>query len=215
MDFTKSFSDILNIVEDIFNEAHIPTYKMYSGTSEWDKLHSFITSKGGLEIHSGLTKFVIELTADNFVIKIPFSGYTRRNGCGELENEDYSVNHCEREVELYNKLKDTEIGDLLVPTYFIGKVNELEVYIQPKVEPYDYFTHSPSEKSYNIANELDEYECTADDEDCVAAFVEYFGDQTEHILSMLDELGVRDVHSANFGYQNGGLVIFDYSGYHC
>ena len=72
----------------------------------------------------------------------------------------------------------------------------------------------PSKKSYTIAQELDWYECIADDDEAAAAFVEAFGDDAKHILNLLDDMDVADIHCGNFGYLDGRLVIFDYCGYH-
>ena len=211
MEFSKSFDEILKSVEELFNKISLPTVKIYRGDSNWNKLYDYSTEQTYYFLNIGLTKFVLDLdTENNFVIKIPFAGtyYSWNN-----EWNDYSVNHCARELEDYEHLKNTEIGFLLVPTYFVGKVGELEVYIQPKVEPYSYDQHSASEESYQIAEDMEYYECTAYDKDTIAAFIEEFGDETEHILSLLDDFGVRDIHSGNFGYSDGKLLIFDYCGY--
>ena len=214
MDFNRSFEEILKSVENIFIETNTPLCKIYGGSNEWNDFRAVVGTKRKEKIHYGLSKFVIDFSDnDNFVVKIPFAGvYTNFE---EPNYEDFSVNHCKRELEDYLKLKDTEIGFLLAPTYFVGKVGELEVYIQPKVEPFRYENNSPSEQTYDIISDLDYYECTADDDDRVAAFVEAFGvEKGQRILGLLDEFGIRDIHTGNFGYQYNNLVIFDYCGYH-
>ena len=185
---------------------------IYKGSPEWDNLYDYCDNHG-CPVRSGLTKFVFNLNEnDNFVVKIPFVGTYYY---GTHSYEGYSVNHCEEELNVYESLKDTEIGFLLVPTVFIGKVKGLELYIQPKVEAFNYEKHSPSNKSYDDAEDLEWHECTADDDDAIASFVEYFGvEEAEHILNTLDDEGVRDIHCGNFGYLNKKLVLFDYSGYH-
>lgn len=211
MELNKSFDEILKSIEELFNKIGLPTEKIYRDSSNWDKLYDYSVEQTYHFLNSGLTKFVLDLDRENnFVVKIPFAGsyYGWKNEC-----DDYRVNHCARELKDYEDLKDTEIGFLLVPTYFVGKVGELEIYIQPKVEPYSYDQHSASQESYQIAADMDYYECTADDEDTIAAFVESFGEEAEHILCLLDDFGVRDIHSGNFGYSDGKLLIFDYCGY--
>lgn len=213
MEFNRSFDSILKSVERIFDKAEVPTTKMYRNSPNYDRLCDYCEGS----ISSGLTKFVFNLDeCDNFVVKIPFSGIYRTWVSKETDNryEDACVNHCQRELEDYRDLKDSEIGFLLVPTYYVGKVNELEVYIQPKVETYSYSKHIPSKDAYRIASDMEYYECTADDEDTIAAFVEAFGDDADSILSKLDDYGVRDIHSGNFGYLDNKLMIFDYCGYH-
>ena len=213
MEFNRSFEDILKSVERIFDKADVPTTKMYRSSPDYDKLCDYCEGS----IREGLTKFVFNLNeCDNFVVKIPFSGIysTWFSENDEDKYEEMRVNHCQRELEDYRDLKDSEIGFLLVPTYYVGKINELEIYIQPKVETYSYSKHTPSKDAYRVASELEYYECTADDEETIAAFVDAFGDDAQSILSMLDNYGVRDLHSGNFGYLDNELVIFDYCGYH-
>lgn len=215
MEFSKSFDQILKSVENVFNKADVPTNKMYLGDDDWENLFDFCNNKRPNFLRSGLTKFVLDINEeDDFVIKIPFAGSYSFYRNQDERYQDYPVNHCKRELDDYNYLKDTEINFLFVPTYYVGKVGELEIYIQPKVEPYSYDQHSASEESYTIAADIEYCECTADDEDSIAAFVEAFGDEAEHILNQLDDMGVRDIHCGNFGYQDGRLVIFDYCGYH-
>lgn len=211
MEFSKSFDQILKSVEELFDKIGLPTAKIYRGDSSWNKLYDYSEEQTYRFLNSGLTKFVLDLDGENdFVVKVPFAGvYNSYNN----ECSDYCVNHCARELEDYEDLKNTDIGFLLVPTYFVGKVGELEIYIQPKVEPYSYDQHSASEESYQIAADIEYCECTADDEDSIAAFVEAFGDEAEHILCLLDDMGIRDIHCGNFGYSNGKLLIFDYCGY--
>ena len=211
MEFNKSFDEILKSVEELFDKIGLPTAKIYRGGSSWNKLYDYSEEQTYHFLNSGLTKFVLDLDRENnFVVKIPFAG--TYHGWND-ECSDYCVNHCARELEDYEDLKNTEIGFLLVPTYFVGEVGELEIYIQPKVEPYSYDQHSASKESYQIAADMDYYECTADDEDTIAAFVEKFGEEAEHILCLLDDFGVRDIHCGNFGYSDGKLLIFDYCGY--
>lgn len=211
MEFNKNFNEILNSVEELFNKIELPTVKIYRGDSNWNKLYDYFEEQTCHFLNSGLTKFVLDLdNKNNFIIKIPFAGTCYRG----IDKESYCVNHCERELEYYNDFKNTEIGFLLVPTYFVGKVGELEIYIQPKVVPYSHSEHSASQHSYQIAADMEYYSCTADDDDAIAAFVENFNDEAEHILCKLDEFGIRDIHCGNFGYLNGKLLIFDYCGYH-
>jgi hypothetical protein len=212
MEFNRSFEEIIKSVCDIFNEAKVDMKPIYHDSPEFDLLDEYCDTHN-YSIRNGLTKFVFNLdNNDNFVVKIPFAGTYY---WADKEYENYGTNHCEEELNVYEYLKDSEIGSLLVPTVFIGKVNGLELYAQPKVEVFNYDKHSPSDKSYNTAEDLGWHECTADDDDVVASFVEYFGvDEAERILDYLDEEGIRDIHSGNFGYLNGALVLFDYCGYH-
>lgn len=219
MNFTKTFDEILSSVDKLFKEIDMIPQNFYQGEPEWNEFYNKLEDMDRLgTLHSGLTKFVLDLDPnDNFVIKMPFAGHYYHHCVSDPDErfQDYPVNHCQRELEDYNDLKDTDIGFLLVPTYFVGKVGEMEVYIQPKVEPYSYENHSASRQSYQVAESLEYFECTADDEDSIAAFIEAFGEEEgQHILSMLDDYGIRDIHTGNFGYQDGKLVIFDYCGYH-
>lgn len=213
MEFTKSFDEMISMVEKVFDLIGVDPTPMYYESPEWD-IFEEACDNNNIKIAHGLTKFV--LFFDDFVIKIPFKG--NYSTWVSNDNEDrynpYSINHCEYEVDVYDALCSREIGFLLCPTVYIGQLGAVKLYAQPKCEPFTYDKHSPSEQSYNMTEEFDYYECTADDDDVVALFAEEFGYDAPNILDMLDEEGIRDVHQGNVGFLNGKLIIFDFCGYH-
>ena len=212
MEFTKTFNEMISMVENVFKITNTKIAPIYRGSPAWDGFKEECENNN-IKIAFGLTKFVIYF--DDFVVKIPFRGDYH---CWvEKEDDryyDYTTNHCRLEVEDYESYCSTEIGFLLVPTVCIGKLNDLSIYAQPKCEPYSYDKHSPSEQDFEMVGDLDYFECTTDDDEAVAVFIKEFGDDASRILNLLDDFDIRDIHFGNIGYLNGKLVIFDFCGYH-
>ena len=209
MEFNVNCNEVISIVKNLFTNAQLGFKGVYKSSEEWDCFEDYCYDHE-IQLCSGLSKFVIVPSNTDYVIKIPFKGSYYH------WDKEYSdiADHCDLEVKCYNDYANSELGYLFVPTQYVGCIDEIKIYVQPKVETYHYETHSASKHSYDQLEDFDYYECTADDEDAVAAFIEEFGENAAWVLDTLDEMEVKDIHCGNFGYLNGKLVLFDYCGYH-
>lgn len=188
---------------------------------------------------TGATKCVIIPKGVDYVIKIPFNGYTsscsncyesnpyscQRTHCPHLPLEHgggkYCDDYCAREMELYNKIveKYPEFKDFFLPIEKVIEVNHYPVYVQTKGVVYENTEESQfpvQEKSVAEVTSKDRKQISAQP-DWLAKCLEDLNNDTvlyDKFIQMLkDNEMARDLHMGNIGYYKNHAVIIDYGGF--
>lgn len=172
-------------------------------------------------IHNGLTKIVFEVPDfSGFVVKIPLCG---RCEDGEevpshkyIKANDYCPwDYCYTEVITSNIAKNYGLGNLFIPTFYLGKVNNYPIYYSPKVtELYDYSTDY-SDDNLETATKLKSNGLWVDmDDSMLALFIKQYGAPViKRLLKFLKDMRSGDFHCDNVAYKDGKLVIIDCAGF--
>lgn len=168
----------------------------------------------------GISKLVLRpLDKDNnFVIKIPFTGYEIHDKYYPFDWEDggitwYPGNYCDIEAERCKQIVRAGWGEYIAKTALIGIVGDLFIYKQELVETIaedKFYEEDLSEKLSTVRNYVSE----GIDEYWVMELMDYAGvDDTIAFIEFLEENGFcGDIHGANCGFNKKGRPqIFDYS----
>ena len=223
-------------IEDIINifNGFEPIY--YGCFTEYEAEY-FIDDFIDLEHFSfemGATKLVLIPKKEDYVIKVPFTGYF--DG-GTPEDGDYisfygaefgnGEDYCQSEIEFYNKIKNSNFKQLFMPLEKIGEYKGVPIYIQPKcetlIEGEENFIYSSEKDRKRIKEEAEKDSSQAKEPvfaalpiSWVASLLTVLKDYKELVkfYSFLrkHDFGY-DLHIANVGYYNNHAVILDYGGY--
>ena len=187
---------------------------------------------GDFSIENGVSKAVIVLYDEDFVIKIPFNGMLRYEWNDEEDDYDYDnpqfdyftganapdeTDYCWNEVLSIEMAEMMGYGQLFPATEFIMEHEGRRFYMQEKVRLVFSYQPTFSQDSRTKAEDMEPcYQCGTTD--WRAAVVEYYGEEfwTKFVewdhsckASMLS-----DMHSGNYGYNmDGHPVILDVSGF--
>lgn len=178
-----------------------------------------------IHLNFGMTKLVINLHNFNFVIKVPYSG-TYYYDVEEDKNKLCSlmkVNVCDMENELYEKFSDSEVGNILLPSEYVGTYNNIPIYAQKKIditgeEAENLEAINPKRKTNNSKIKIVRKIRYNTNSRLCFSFInnlinEYGISKTENILSIISN-SFSDLHSGNYGVtKNNKSYIFDYAGY--
>ena len=175
------------------------------------------------KVATGATKIVLIPLYKNFVIKIPSYGesdygpwsgaYSKRlEELGyEIDTEDY----CLLEANLYERAVEEGVSQFLVPTAYFGMVNNIPVYVQPKIH-YLYSKAKHDETSeYSYASIKNSYILTPD---CGAELLLYYTqNEVVKFLQFVVDYGINDLEACRNGWyvnEYQRYVFWDYSGFH-
>ena len=179
------------------------------------------------EAYSGATKLCLVPIDDenNFVIKIPFTGYEYSDDYHEFKSDGYGItyevgNYCEIELERSLCLIRNGYGDKVAKVSYICTIDDIHIYKQEKViriaENYDVSRINPLAEQYMQINGL-----KLDDIDIywLSSLYDYsFNDkkEVEDFLNFISYTGyLEDLNDCNVGWTSHFRpVIFDISGYH-
>jgi len=164
----------------------------------------------------GMTKFVLWENTKPYVLKIPFRGKMT------FKDQDY----CRIELRNYFRAYETPIEDCFAWVDYLFEYHGCPIYIMEKVECDEertesrafsaYCSHSLSYLCGDISQEdmYDYFDDSNDRERMIGLLTEEWGEEkAENFLDFCSENNINDLHSGNFGYRNGMLVIIDYSGF--
>ena len=164
----------------------------------------------------GMTKFVLWEETLPYVLKIPFRGRMH------IKNQDY----CKVELENYLKAYETPIEDCFAWTDFLFNYHGYPVYIMEKVEcneeetEFKAFDAYCSNSLFYLCGDLsredmyNNFDDSNDRERMIGLLSKEWGEEiAEDFLDFCNENNINDLHSGNFGYRDGQLVIIDYSGF--
>lgn len=193
------------------------------------------------EIQYGASKIVLIPEGWNWVIKIPVIGYNDYTCSGynsydnysysgenwyedyeealsrELESNGYKFpiyDYCAAECALGYEAEKAGLGNIFVPTYYVGTYHDIPYYIQPRIENMrkDVFSEPNSQIRYR---ELNAHHYREFNDRFGGALFEQYGEEgVKSILNFLYVWGIGDLTSfSNYAVVNEKIVFFDYSGF--
>ena len=155
-----------------------------------------------VHIFHGATKAVFSIDEMATVAKIGF--------------QNFKVDHAAREAQIFKEACAVGVDKFFVPCKKIGEISELEVFEMNLVEVgEDLVTSDMWQKCSGSMS--DEQIVDVIDDDC--GFIEalfpfyYSEEEMTQLYEFISELEINDLHSGNIGYENGRIVIIDYSGF--
>lgn len=205
-----------NELKDIYGEVEYlcREYKLHDSVDNSFNFH-FLERKiphDEYTLCEGATKAVI--LSDKFfpkwVIKIPF--------------EDCCLDYCGIETHFFEKAEKEGLSSMFAPTFFIGKIHGMMVYVQQRVHC-DVKENWNRECEYTRQKLLEEMSENEFDENLVMSETEdmdeierlkfYFGGvpKLNELIDFLETNEIYDFHSGNIGFLEGEPILFDYSGY--
>lgn len=185
-----------------------------------------------IEIHNGVTKVCLTSKNLSYVVKLLFNGTYDDDNLKLI----YSVNpetNAITEEEFFYKKASSNLKKVLLPNIYLGRWNNIKVYIQKKV----FSTYKGRETTFlkdtlpscstsqNFISDriasinsqtFSSHDLTSRLCDGFAYdVISYYGlDFAKKIFAEINELYMDDLHSNNVGYlKNGQPCIFDYGGY--
>lgn len=174
--------------------------------NETDDYHGFVVVVDGAEvtvsIMSGATKAVFAVEGMDTVAKIGF--------------QNFKVDHAAREAQIYQEACGAHLEQFFVPCKKIGEISKLEVFEMELVDVGEELVTSDMWRKCSDSMSSEEI-VNVIDEDC--GFIEslfpfyYSNEEMTQLYEFISELEINDLHSGNIGYENGRIVIIDYSGY--
>ena len=162
------------------------------------------------KITAGATKVVIIFLNENFVIKIPFKGFTN------YLNKYYTFpNYCKKEKEIYEKAIYNNLEEHFIPCYYLGKIGKkgksISIYSQKKVTVLEDKVTQSFLKTDQILDESELSQSKTWNSDFIK---NYSYDKYQDLINFLfNENNINDFHSGNIGYYQKKPVIFDFGGY--
>lgn len=173
---------------------------------ETDEWHDFVVAMDGAEvtvsIMFGATKAVFAAEGMDTVAKIGF--------------QNFKVDHAAREAQIYQEARAMDLEQFFVPCKKIGEISSLEVFEMELVEVGEDLVTSDMWRKCSGSMSSEEIVDVIDD-DCgfiEALFPFYYSvEEMTRLYDFISELEINDLHSGNIGYENGRIVIIDYSGY--
>ena len=224
----KVFTDyereyLISLTEDLFahgfKNAIIPwcDEDIYDTTDEWVNSHyHFLKDKHCYLVH-GMTRVVVINEDFPWVLKFNFKNEKMRRDYNFLEAKYYEL-ACEEGIE-----------EFFAATYFLKNIDDVDVYVQEKVEA-DEDAVSSSFFEYTlenyfsdrvVENEEDEDKLnddawdeanSLDNEERIYAMIENYSD-ARRVVDFASKYQINDLHSGNWGYRDAQPVLIDYSGY--
>lgn len=164
---------------------------------------------GGINFGAGCTRIVIIPPNSNYVFKIQY------------DNSD-EVDFCRNERYVYSQAVERGCAEFFAWIDCIGKYGSVLVYAMEKVEVNE-DRNSDDSYTYHANRWHEEHEDEDEDDMCIDYYddhdgmIEYAiahnGPRMEIAEQLIYDLGVNDLHSANWGYRGKVLVAVDYGGY--
>lgn len=190
-------------------------------------------------VQFGASKIVLIPEGWDWVIKIPVYGYC--NGrASYYDSNDFSVeyddtedyefacsrqlrdkgytfpgyNYCQAEAIIGYEAEKIGLGDILIPTYYVGTFKDIPYYIQRKVCDIreDVNSKIDSQERYK---KLNSHRYREFNNNFGGALIEQYGEErVNELLDFLKEWGINDLTSfSNYAIKDGKIVFFDYSGF--
>ena len=187
------------------------------------------------EVLTGVSKCVVLLSNQNFVLKIPFEGQKffeqiRNLDAEEFNYDDYDYvfhpfscartkdhwDYCNDEVEIFKKAEAAGVSSFFARTDFYGySKDNYPIYIQERCEVFGNVDVDDRYKSLSKKIKTSASKVSSElPEEWIALAIEYFGQElTDKFLAFVEDEHIDDLHYDNFGFIGDRPVLIDYSGY--
>lgn len=205
-DFILKVDDTVNYLIEKGLKNYLNGYDMLHKVNK--KFYEWKAQFGDMDffIDNGQTKIVIIFDDEDWVVKIP------------LDMPDY----CEIEEDNYIEAANRGLEEFFAPTEFMYSIQDVPVYLQQRVivdrDLFDdsFFNYSKNFFKRELYDNEDEYydaiNKMVDDMDEIDRLRAVFGDN-EELERFIEDFGINDLHSMNFGILNGRYVLSDFSGF--
>lgn len=185
--------------------------KDYGQFREWrDTFYeNDLESKLEIDLAGGCTRFVLVPRSGNYVFKIQY-------------DFDKDIDYCANEAAVYVAAEQEGVADFFAWTACIGVYGATPVYAMEKVDVDEdrncedsYFYHCEQWKEENGCDDDDEVDPgDYDDHDGMIEYaIAHNGDLMRKAVKLIDNIGINDLHSGNWGYRGDVFVLVDYGGY--
>ena len=209
----NEFNEICEILTPTDFKKFLNECDDYGEYREWRERYSMVSlhtpDVRKVEVSSGCTRVVISLPNSDYVFKIQFDTSDR-------------VDYCRNECFVYSKAVEHECEEFFAWIACIGTYGQAVVYAMEKVEVNE-DRNSDDSYTYHANRWHEEHEDEDEDDMCIDDYddhdgmIEYAiahnGPRMEIAEQLIYDLGVNDLHSANWGYRGDVLVAVDYGGY--
>ena len=195
------FVGFLNRIGDDYHEYYKWKDRYWA---EYNKGNMYSISFG-----AGCTRLVILPENSNYVFKIQY----------DTSDE---VDFCRNERYVYSQAVERGCEEFFAWIDCIGRYGSVLVYAMEKVEVNE-DRNSDDSYTYHANRWHEDHEGEDEDEMCIDDYddhegmIEYAiahnGPRMEIAEQLIYDLGVNDLHSANWGYRGEVLVAVDYGGY--
>lgn len=243
-----SREEVLEIVREMLGEniegIYIPSEEFELGVSDafpisntdygaWD-----IENTDEVEVYRGATKIVFVPAHKDYAIKLNISGtYLTEDEC---KDANYLYPHIDRistkdvleeENVIFEDLSD-ELKELIFPNIYVGKYEEISVYIQKKIKKtYDEaigaawirYSNEGKKRIESVHRALKRSTPFGLNwaihavlpEPFISDMIDFYGEEkVEYMLQHLVTSGIDDLNYSNFGYDiNDKPCIFDIAGF--
>ena len=217
-----SNKEILDLFKDCIFDGILTEYDYE------DKILYYLPDDFDYDVEYGATKLVLMPSNENFVIKIPFTGYYTEEFDGKegkFKEIYYTFNgadngswdYCKCECERYLTAKQENLEKYFAKTTYLDSINDHPIYIQEKAVIYV----NSSKKEISLKEEeTTRKKCSKQGTCCFNVhwlndLLKYCGDKEfEDFLFFIKINGFNDdLHSTNIGYIGNKPVLVDYSGF--
>lgn len=176
--------------------------------------------KDKVRFKKGCVKLVILLDEADFVIKVPFYGYTNGNKFipyhNRLNSWNEYWNYCDEERVIWAKAVFCKLENYFAKLDTLCHWGDIPIYIQPKCTPLINmipYSFEISERSMYMAQGF-AYDFPLVPKIWMAVFIDKYGvGEMEKLLDFVQQEGLTDLTNDNIGFRNGECIIFDYAEY--
>ena len=213
-----SFELVRSIIEELEEETEFGRLYDYAllGATDISSWIYEVEDFSDLVLKHGCTKIVVESPKiSEWVLKIPRITKTDEN-------------YCETEVNNYKLACKMGLEKFFAPTFFFCNVDNIPIYIQKKVfccegdvseSFYLWMEKQMIEERYNYEtdDEFDDAVYSASQELSLQETLRAMFEETDEwntiddLFCFCNRYHINDLHSGNFGYDNGRAIIIDFS----
>lgn len=181
---------------------------------------------------TGASKVVFIPKNKDYVVKIPFTGYSE-DSFFEDENGDWydeykykefeganngnnDWDYCLRELYIYHKAKAAKVERVFLKTIYEGTINDFPIYSQPKVSNFveDRYVTCSKEEIESTREKIKKKNFNVFSPTWLFYAFNYYGeDYIFRLLSFIKEEEICDLHCGNLGWVGNKPVIVDYAGF--
>lgn len=208
---------VYELVEDLINHGFkgaVNTVHGHHNFYSWEEMYHDYLCRIHCVAVCGVTRVVIVPDWLDWVVKVNFMGSGITQNYNALEDQHFQL-AVEAGLDRY-----------FAATYFIDKVEGIEVYAQEKVKVDEesvsssffeytlenYYRQAREEEDEDAVNEAAwEESIGLENEDRIYAMIEDGG--AEELVNFVFENDINDLHSGNWGYRGDEPVLIDYAGY--
>lgn len=204
----------------------IGCYCNLSNLNEWnyeDRIIKPLKHNGHFDFSysAGVTKVVLLLPGQSYVIKIPFSCLDDENPddayCSDFCNAplDADWDYCLAETRIYSAAEEAGVEICFAKTSLLGYADGYPIYIQPRAVTFENDSSSSCVKTPKTTADTRQF-CA--DNSCWLFDVDWFSDCLatygkeimQRVVKFIQDLELVDFHNGNIGYIDGAPVLIDY-----